>query len=197
MRKPPAISGLERHYKTIWGELRKIETEIVTSGSEAIDALRERMRPETAPREAALAHIEFCLRLFEPDWTRDRVEPKPPRARPDPDHWAQLLNWGYDVLRGSLDTPLSSAEILNAMPQVGRLTAADYTVYRSRLTGLLRGQERLGSVRSSGTRPLCWSIVRSPPRTDSHAESPTHAGAQPRPTTAANSRPTAAISGRG
>ena len=196
MRRSPVLFALERHYRDHWGELRKIEAEIVNSGFVG-DALRRRMGPQIATLKAALTHIEFCLQLFEPDWRRDRVQPKKPRKPGNPDKWGRLLNMAYDVLRDSLATPLTTVEIIDELWKRGRIRSRERDESRSRLTTLLRGQERLGAVRSHGVRPLAWSIIRSPPRDGDRTGLGGCDAPRPLSATAASSQPTAERSALG
>ena len=52
----------ERHYRVHWGELRKIEAEIVNSGFVG-DALRRRMGPQIATLKAAMRNLPAKLSL--------------------------------------------------------------------------------------------------------------------------------------
>lgn len=160
--KQHAVSQLERHYRRIRGELAQIEEEIVRAGTSG-PVLRDRRAPELVPRNEMLAHIAACIGLFDPDWAPVQAPPIKPRKPSDPDKWGRLLNWAYDVLRPAPE-PMTSVEILDALWKTGRVTKKQAQDYRARLTTLLRGQERLGAVRSTGARPLHWSIIRAPSR---------------------------------
>jgi hypothetical protein len=161
MRKRPVISQLESHYSRIRGELGKIASEVVAAGV-AGEALQARRAPVAQQHEDMLTHIEACLRLFEPQWTPDHIQPR--RARPPqrPLERGDLLNYAYDVLREA-SAPMSSGEIVEALGRgAGPLSIAESrsAEMRSALTTLLRGQESHGSVQSHGQRPLRWSIIK-------------------------------------
>jgi hypothetical protein len=160
VRKPPTVSQLERKYREFWGQVVVIEEAIVAAGVVGPD-LRSRRQPDLDALHAMLGHIEACIRLFEESWTRDQVQSLKPRKPIDPDRWGKLLNWAYDILRAA-PAPMTSSEILDQLWRIDKVSAIERDDWRSRLTTLMRGQQKVGAVRSDGRRPLRWSIIKSP-----------------------------------
>ena len=72
------------------------------------------------------------------------------------------MTMAYDILR-EVPEPITTSALLEGLWLAGRITRAQSQdpELRTALTNLLRGQERVGAVRSHGRRPLRWSIIRA------------------------------------